>query len=450
MDTHTIYEHKTDTRNNPRSPVRTGLMTDHYEMTMISSAMRDNLVHTPAVFELFARKLPHGRRFGIVGGIDRFLEDGNLGFDNEEIDFMLKTHAITSEAAEYFSQWKFTGNIYAYREGDVFWPNSPVVRVEAPFGEAVVLETLLLSILNHDSAIASAAARMVLAANGRPIIEMGSRRTHEEAAVSVARTAYIEGFSSTSNLEAGFRYGIPTTGTAAHAFTLAHKDEKEAFRRQIETLGVSTTLLVDTFDTEQGLKNAVEVAREFGAAGPGAVRIDSGVLFEETSRARKILDELGAKDTRITVTSDLDEYLIEELNNSSVDGYGAGTRVATGSGHPTAGMVYKLVAIADDEDGSYRSVAKKASGKGSIGGRKFVFRDRDGKEYFTTDENAVPNSENFMTDVQVKVVHNGVVMPTPSLEDSREFAHNVLKNLPEETKTISDGEAFTSCTEWKN
>jgi nicotinate phosphoribosyltransferase len=256
-----------------------------------------------------------------------------------------------------------------------------VLTVEATFAEAVVLETLMLSVLNHDSAVASAAARMVAVADGRPLLEMGGRRTHEGAAVAAARAAYLVGFDATSNLEAGLRYGIPTRGTAAHAFTLAHATEEEAFAAQLDQAGVGTTLLVDTYDIAGAIRTAVRLANERGADGPGGIRIDSGDLAEEAQRARALLDGLGAPSTRIVVSGDLDEYLIEDLleRRAPIDSFGVGTRVVTGSGHPTASFVYKLVAIADGpgDDAPLRPVAKRSAGKAGVGGRKAAWRVTD-------------------------------------------------------------------------
>ena len=228
----------------------------------------------------------------------------------------------------------------------------------------MLLETLTLSILNHDSAIASAAARMVTAARGRPILEMGSRRTHEAAAIAASRAAYLAGFVATSNLEAGRRYGVPTSGTSAHAFTLLHKSEIEAFQAQIDAFGTDTTLLVDTYDITQGIRNAV------AAAGPRlrAIRIDSGDLDVMATGARELLDELGAHDTKIVVSGDLDEFSIAALAAAPVDIYGAGTAVVVGSGAPTAQLVYKLVEVEG------RPVAKRSEHKGTTGGRKVSVR----------------------------------------------------------------------------
>ena len=247
--------------------------------------------------------------------------------------------------------------------------------MDSTFAEGVVLETVLLSIYNHDSAIASAASRMTAMAGDRPCIEMGSRRTQELAAVAAARAAYIAGFEATSNLEAGRRYHVPTRGTSAHSFTLLHGDETEAFRAQIAALGEDTTLLVDTYD----VMNAVRTGVELTQGRLGAVRLDSGDLALLASQVRELLDSLGATHTKIIVTSDLDEWNIAALSGAPVDGYGVGTALVTGSGHPTCGFVYKLVARADtdDADAPLVSVAKKSTDKVSVGGRKYALRRLD-------------------------------------------------------------------------
>jgi nicotinate phosphoribosyltransferase len=347
------------------------LLTDRYELTMLESALHAGLAGRRAVFEVFARRLPEGRRYGVVAGQGRLhglLEE--FVFGPEELDAV--RDVVGAQTREWLAGRRLGARITAYAEGETFFPGSPVLTVESCFGEGLLLETLVLSVLNHDSAVASAAARMVVAAQGRPLIEMGSRRTSEEAAVAAARAAVIAGFDKTSNLEAGRRYGIETAGTSAHAFTLAADDEKSAFRAQVATQGVGTTLLVDTYDTEQGIRNAVEVA------GPelGAVRLDSGDLAEETRRARALLDELGATKTRVVVTGDLDEFSIAALAATPADSYGVGTSVVTGSGAPTVGFVYKLVAIAESDapDAPMRPVAKTSTGKATTGGRKWAAR----------------------------------------------------------------------------
>jgi nicotinate phosphoribosyltransferase len=354
---------------------RTALLTDHYELTMVEAALRSGAASRRCVFEVFARRLPEGRRYGVVAGTGRLVEAvERFRFGDAEIAFLRDTGVVDEPTLEFLAGYRFTGEIWGYAEGECYFPGSPVLVVEADFAQAVVLETLVLSILNHDSAVASAASRMTSAAGDRPCIEMGSRRTHEEAAVASARAAYIAGFATTSNLEAGRRFGVPTAGTAAHAFTLLHDDEREAFAAQISSLGKGTTLLVDTYDVPRAVELAVELA------GPelGAVRLDSGDLLEQAREVREQLDRLGATGTKIVVTSDLDEYAIAALAAGPVDRYGVGTSLVTGSGAPTAGMVYKLVARTDDS-GELVGVAKKSKDKQSVAGRKYALRRRNGR-----------------------------------------------------------------------
>ncbi|MBN9612947.1 MAG: nicotinate phosphoribosyltransferase [Actinobacteria bacterium] len=348
----------------------TALLTDRYELTMVDAALAAGTADRRSVFELFARRLSGARRYGVVAGTGRLLEAiEHFRFGDTELAWLESQGFLRRQTLDWLADYRFSGDIWGYPEGEVFFPGSPLLTVESTFAEGVLLETLALSVMNADSAIATAASRMVNAANGKPLAEMGSRRTGERSAVATARAAYIAGFSSTSNLEAGRSYGIPTMGTAAHSFTLLHDSEREAFEAQVATLGTGTTLLVDTYDIEQGVRTAIEVA------GPelGAVRIDSGDLPVVVAQVRRQLDELGATNTRITVTNDLDEHTVAALASSPVDAFGVGTSVATGSGSPTMGMVYKLVARTDDA-GEWVSVAKKSADKVSVGGRKSVRR----------------------------------------------------------------------------
>lgn len=348
----------------------TALFTDRYELTMIDAALRDGTAQRRCVFELFGRRLPGARRFGVVAGTGRLLEMlRDFRFGDDELRYLRDHHVVDAETLAFLEGYRFTGTVTGYREGELYFPGSPVLTVEGTFAEAVVLETLALSVLNHDSAVANAATRMSIAAGDRPLAEMGSRRAAEHSAVAAARAAYIAGFGATSNLEAGRLWGIPTMGTAAHAWTLLHDTEEEAFRSQIEAFGLDTTLLIDTYGIEEGVATAIRVA----GPGLGGVRIDSGDLPTVAAEVRAQLDALGATGTKITVTSDLDEFAIAALAASPVDAYGVGTSVVTGSGAPTAGMVYKLVAR-QDAAGGWVSVAKASSDKASKGGRKAAFR----------------------------------------------------------------------------
>ncbi|WP_375478889.1 nicotinate phosphoribosyltransferase [uncultured Jatrophihabitans sp.] len=413
----------------------TALFTDRYELTMLGSALRDGTAGRACVFELFARRLPAGRRYGVVAGTGRLLEAlADFRFDADVLAALRADQVIDDPTAEHLAGYRFGGDIDGYPEGELYFPYSPVLTVSGTFADAVVLETLALSIYNHDCAIASAAARMVTAAAGRPIIEMGSRRTHEQAAVAAARAAYLAGFASTSNLAAATRYGVPTAGTAAHAFTLLHDDERAAFRAQVDSLGASTTLLVDTYDITRGIELAVEVA------GPqlGAVRIDSGDLGVLADHARAQLDSLGAPGTRIVVSGDLDEYSIAALAARPVDSYGAGTAVVTGSGAPTAEMVYKLVEV----DG--RQVAKRSEHKATRGGRKTALRGY--KPTGTAVEEIVlaapvgkPGPGQRL--LQRPLVRAGSpVADLPTLEESREHLRAAIVSLPWDGLKLSRGD----------
>jgi nicotinate phosphoribosyltransferase len=414
------------------------LLTDHYELTMVEAALRSGAADRRCAFEVFARSLPGRRRYGVVAGLGRLLDAlPRYRFDLAQLEFLATHGVVHTDTLKWLAAYEFTGSIDAYAEGEVYFPGSPVLSVEGSFAECVVLETLVLSILNHDSAVATAAARMVQAAGSRPCIEMGSRRTHERAAVASARAAYIAGFASSSNLAAGQQWGIPTTGTAAHAFTLVHDDERAAFTAQVDAFGAATTLLVDTYDVMQGIRTAVEVA------GPslGAIRLDSGDLPTQAREARKLLDELGATATRIVVTSDLDEFAIAGLAASPVDGYGVGTSLVTGSGAPTAGFVYKLVARETDDDG-WQSVAKRSVGKQSIGGRKHASRRLDAHGRATAEVVRVsdPARRKGERELAVPAMRDGIIGAVGDLAAARARCAASIAELPTQAMKLSPGE----------
>ncbi|AEK36080.1 nicotinate phosphoribosyltransferase [Corynebacterium variabile] len=424
----------------------TALFTDMYELTMLQAALADGTADRRCAFEVFTRRLPNERRYGVVAGTARVIDAvKNFRFTAEQLDGL---PFLDGRTRTYLENYRFSGQIDGYREGELYFPNSPILTVRGTFAECVVLETVILSILNFDSAVASAAARMVTAAEGRPIIEMGSRRTHEDAAVSAARAAYLAGFVSTSNLEAAARYGVPVGGTSAHAWTLLHTDadgrpdEKAAFKAQIESQGVGTTLLVDTYDIRQGVANAVEVA----GTGLGGVRIDSGDLGVLARQVRDQLDALGAYDTKICVSSDLDEFAIASLRSEPVDTYGAGTSVVTGSGAPTAGLVYKLVEV----DGTH--VHKRSRGKASHGGAKQALRACRStgtaveEVAWSIDEDA-PDLGGVLNTVQLTVplIRDGEpVDDLASLDESRDHLAAQLVSLPWEGLALSRDEPALS------
>ena len=386
----------------------TSLLTDHYELTMLQAALASGAAHRMCTFEVFTRRLPAGRRYGVLAGTGRFLEGlDKFRFDDEELSFLAARNIVNTQTLKYLENFEFTGTVRGYAEGELFFPHSPVLQVEATFAQACVLETYLLSILNYDSAVASAASRMSAAAGTRPCIEMGSRRAHERAAVSAARAAVIAGFAATSNLEAGRRYGLETVGTSAHAFTLLHDSEREAFEAQLRSLGARTTLLVDTYDVDNAVRTAVELAGEE----LGGVRLDSGDLVATAQRVRELLDSLGNK-----------------------------------HGAPTSSMVYKVVAR-ENSAGEMEPVAKASAGKASVGGAKRAARKLSPMGIasaellsITEDPAQVENTRPLMVDFVVDGEH----LPGFTGEDAVRAAaarhQRSLAELPEAARRLSEGE----------
>lgn len=429
----------------------TALLTDMYELTMVDSALEHGMASRKCVFEVFTRRFPSSRRFMVMAGVARILEGlERFHFSDDQLRYLSDHKIVGPKTIKFLEDYHFSGDIFGYPEGETFMVNSPILTVRGTFAEACLLETYLLSVLNFDCAVASAASRMTIAAHGRPCLDMGARRTHERAAVSAARAAQVGGFVGTSDLEAGKRYGIRVIGTAAHAFTLLFASEEDAFRAQIETMGVGTTLLVDTYNIEQAVEKAVRLAREAGGE-LGAVRLDSGDLVAGAFKVRKQLDDLGATSTKITVTNDLDEYAIAGLGAAPVDSYGVGTKLVTGSGIPTAALVYKLVAR-EDEDGKLAAVAKKSAEKSTQGNLKWAGRvlenntattellvtapDRDTAMEYLAQHDARPLQQVFVT--------NGTIDQSWVGEDALQRAqqrHLESRNeLPYQAWRLSEGE----------
>lgn len=416
----------------------TALLTDRYELTMLDAALHAGIAERPSVFEVFARQLPAGRRYGVVAGLGRLVRAlERFRFDDDTLGWLDDANVVRPATLTWLAGYRFRGELTAYREGELYVPDSPVLTVSAPFAHGVVLETLVLSVLNHDSAIASAAARIVTAAGGRGLLEFGSRRAHEEAAVAAARAAHLVGFDSTSNLAAGARHGVPTVGTTAHAFVLLHDDERTAFTAQVEAVGTDTVLLVDTFDLTRGIELALEVA----GPGLGGIRIDSGDLAAEAHAARERLDAAGATGARIVVSGDLDEHRIAALAGAPIDAYGVGTRLVTGSGAPTAGFVYKLVARAPHEGAPCVPVAKAGGHKATIGGRKAASRRLvDGTATAEVLRAWGRPAGPHERPLQVPVLVDGELRHDPDLDTIRTFHRSAHAELPESARALAPGE----------
>jgi nicotinate phosphoribosyltransferase len=416
--------------------VATALMTDKYELTMVQAALLSGKAATGCVFEAFARQLPAGRRFGVVAGTGRLLRAlENLRFESADLEFLKANNVVDENTLNFLSDFRFRGDVFGYAEGELYFGNSPILRIESSFAEGVLIETLLLSIMNYDSAVASAAARMRIAAQGRYLAEMGARRANESAAVAAARAAYISGFDATSNLEAHRSYGVPSMGTSAHAFTLLYETEQAAFEAQLASMGVGTTLLVDTYDIEAAVRSAVKLTE----GKISAVRLDSGDLVSTAIRVRHLLDELGASQTKIVVTNDLDEYTIAALQAAPVDRYGVGTALVTGSGEPTAGFVYKLVS--HESSGDWVNVEKRSAGKASRGGKKHASR-------LVVDGVAQAEQvgeKQSGRELQVKLMAEGKILEPGTdqeLTDRARFHHSKsISELPGSGLRLSKGEA---------
>jgi len=411
-------------------------MTDKYELTMVQAALLSGKATTHCVFEAFARQLPAGRRFGVVAGTGRLLRAlENLRFESADLEFLKASNVVDDKTLNFLADFRFTGDVFGYAEGELYFGNSPILRIESSFAEGVLIETLLLSIMNYDSAVASAAARMRIAAQGRYLAEMGARRANESAAVAAARAAYISGFDATSNLEAHRSYGVPSMGTSAHAFTLLYETEQAAFEAQLASMGVGTTLLVDTYDIEAAVRSAVKLTE----GKISAVRLDSGDLVSTAIRVRHLLDELGASQTKIVVTNDLDEYTIAALQAAPVDRYGVGTALVTGSGEPTAGFVYKLVS--HESSGDWVNVEKRSAGKASRGGKKHASR-------LVVDGVAQAEQvgeKQSGRELQIKLMAEGKILEPGTdqeLTDRARFHHSKsISELPGSGLRLSKGEA---------
>lgn len=355
------------------------LHTDLYQLTMAAGYFESGKAGETAVFELFVRRLPANRDYLVAAGLDQAVEYLlNLRFTTEQIEYLRTLPQFSRASAgfwDYLRGFRFTGDLFAMPEGTPFFAGEPVVTVRAPLIEAQIPETFLLGAIGHQSMIAAKAVRVVNAAQGRSVVEFGSRRAHgPEAAVLAGRAAYIAGCTGTSNVEAGFRYGIPVFGTCAHSWVQSFVEEREAFERLQQLLGPGTVYLIDTYNTVEGAKRAATLGKPLWG-----VRLDSGDLAALSKEVRTVLDEAGLHDAKIMATSDLNEDRIAQLLSAGapIDSFGVGTELATSFDAPALGVVYKLAELS--KDGVTRYVAKYSADKRTIPASKQVFRypDRD-------------------------------------------------------------------------
>jgi nicotinate phosphoribosyltransferase len=421
------------------------LLTDRYELAMLAAYHRSGLAERRAACELFLRSLPPCRPFVVVAGIERAIRALlELRFEEEDLAYLAEAPGLAHLGGgflELLRGLRFRGDLFAMPEGTVAFPGEPILRIEAALPEAQLVETLLLSIVNHDTRVASKAARIALAAGGRPVIEFGSRRTHEAAAVDAARAAYVGGCAGTSNEEAGRRYGVPVSGTLGHMFILAHgpSGEERAFGDYVATFPEGTTLLVDTFDTELGIERAIAAAGERLEG----VRIDSGDLVALSRRARERLDAQGLRSAKIVLSGDLNEYSIEKLlaAGASADAFGVGTEIVTSPDMPALGGVYKLVAV-EGPGGAMRPVAKRSPGKATVPGAKQVYRREDGAGRALGDEVALADEapRQGRPILEKRIERGALVGAWPPLVAARERAAREIVALPPRLRAIVGGD----------
>ena len=406
------------------------LLTDLYELTMAAGYFEAGKSTDKAVFELSIRRLPKHRNFVLAAGLHQVVEYLlNLRFQAAEIEYLrgLKQFRNVSRGFfEYLADFQFTGDLFAAPEGTPLFAGEPVLAVRAPIIEAQIPETYLLSAITFQTLVATKAARMVEAGRGRSVVEFGTRRAHTPyAGVLGARAAYIGGCAGTSNTLAGFRFGIPVMGTEAHAWVMSFESEAASFGEMQRLMGDQTVHLVDTYDTIEGVRRAIETGRPMWG-----IRLDSGNFLSLSRQAREMLDAAGLRDAKIMVSGDMDEYKIAALarENAPVDAFGVGTELATSGDAPSMGAIYKMVEI--ESGGVRRFTAKHAAGKSSLPGRKQVFRFKD-RDVVGRAGECFSGSRALLE----PVIYGGrTIQPLPSIEQIRSRAAKALSALPDEVR----------------
>lgn len=414
------------------------LLTDLYQLTMAQAYFREQRTGL-ATFSLFVRSYPPNRGYFVSAGLEDvldFLEA--FSFESTALDYLAEQKLFSADFLHYLGDLKFTGAVWAIPEGRIFFTDEPVLEITAPIIEAQILETFVINQIHLQSLIATKAARCVHAAGGRPLVDFALRRTHgTDAGMKVARTSYLAGFAGTSNLLAGSRYQIPVFGTMAHSFVSCFEREIDAFRAYVASFPNHSTLLIDTYDTIEGARNAVEVAREMASRGQKllGVRIDSGDLAAQARAVRKVFDDANLPELKIVGSSGLDEFELAELarSNTPFDSYGIGTKMGMSADAPWADMSYKLVEY------ERRPLLKLSPGKTSWPGKKQVFRLRDSEGKYVRDVIGL-REENLAGERLLKEVLRGGKMlhRYPSLMESRNLFAEEFAAIPEEVKRIRD------------
>lgn len=409
------------------APAAHGLTTDLYQLTMLQAYLEHGM-HAPATFELFTRRLPPNRNYLIAAGLDAALDYlENLRFAAADIDYLESLGRFSAEFLDYLREFRFSGSVDALPEGTPFFGNEPLLRVHAPLPQAQLVETRLLNLVQLPSAVASKAARVVAAAEGRPVIDFGLRHAHgADASLAASRAAYVAGVQATSNVAAGQAFGIPVAGTMAHSLVQAHDREREAFRRFMSTFP-GAALLVDTYDVEAAVATVIELVRDAGGAAPAAVRLDSGDLAAHARRTRRQLDDAGLPEVQIIASGNLDEWEIARLiaDGAPIDSFGVGAALAVSEDAPCLDVVYKLVAY----DG--RGRMKLAAQKTTLPYPKQVFRQVDGATA-THDIVGLAGEKADGQPLLEPVMRNGERLPAGrrSLAEIRAHAERSLAMLP--------------------
>ena len=415
------------------------LFTDFYELAMCASYF-DNKKFEPATFDLFIRRLPPNRGYLLFAGLEqalRYLE--SVRFTEKHLAY-LKTQGFNQPFLDYLRDFKFTGEVWAAPEGTVAFPSEPLIRVTAPIIEAQLVETFLLNTVNLQTMIATKASHVVNAAKGKTVIEFGLRREHGiDAGMKVARTSYIAGCQGTSNVLAGFAYGIPVFGTMAHSFIMSYPNEIDAFRAFTKTFPNKSTLLIDTYDDLAGAEKAAVVAKELEKKGYklGGVRLDSGDLTEISKKVRKLLVAKGLRYVKIFASGDLDEFKIEELlkNGAEIDAFGVGTKLGTSADKPYVDVIYKLCETMNN--GKFSPIMKLSEGKATLPGRKQVYRFKDAKGNYAKDVISLADEKVDAQPLLIKVMEKGkITTDLPSLEEIRAAAAENLSKLPAKYKKL--------------
>ena len=420
-----------------------GLLTDLYELTMAAGYVQTHF-EARATFELFARHLPARRNYLVAAGLEQaveFLE--NVRFTTEEIDFLRGNRIfrnIRPEFFNYLSRFRFTGDVWAMPEGTIVFPGEPLLRVTAPIVEAQILETYLLATLSYQTMIASKAARVCTAAQGRDVVDFGARRGHgAESSLPAARAAVIGGCAGTSNVLAGLRFGLAIYGTQAHSWVMAHDRESEAFANFLDTFPDNSTLLLDTYDVRQALKQILAMGRK-----PAGVRLDSGDVAKDSRWVRRELNRAGWQDVKIFASGDLDEYRIRDLlaRHAAIDAFGVGTALATPGDAPHLNMIYKLVEV--ERDGKIWEAAKLTRAKATYPGRKQVFRHSNTAGEFRFDRVALENEPAQGAEpLLIPVMRGGTrVGCADSIEAAGERCRAGLARLPKSCRQISQAAAY--------